>query len=370
MFAKIDDRIFSSSIIQDPEQTLVFIYLNVLSDAEGAVDMDYESIAAKTRLPVEVIISNIGKLMKPDPKSRSKKCDGARLIPLDPTRPTGWRIVNKTYYRDQGRQKVSRKVYLRKYMQRYMRERRAGVKQQQSNNGAVKHPLDTVKHPLDTVKHPLNTPTNEKSLTVKHLLDSVKQSLDFVKPHKDTDTDTDKDKESLFLKAGQAPVRQEKSNIQIQHTEAKEFFGQLSKDVFGQPLYPNQWPNDMEHWLSETLPLSADDLDLIDFLYRAPLDHAIFTVTHRRQSMRALIENLPSEIQKVKSALRLLEIKKDPAPAALPESDGWGNGYREAALAEFGQDVTLPARFAGLPGDLQRRVMDRRKKMEAAKNGS
>lgn len=369
MFAKIDDRIFSSSLIQDPEQALVFLYLTILSDADGALDMTYESIAARTHLPVEVIISNIAKLMAADPKSRSKKYDGARLIPLDPNRPTGWRVVNKAYYRERGRQKPNRKTYMREYMRGYMRKRRQqDVKPEQSNNDAlnnVRQPLDSVK----LVKHSLNPPPSSKSLTVKPVLDSVKQSLDNVKPHKISDTDKIK---TLSLTGDAPPVRPELSNILIQHTEAKEIFGQLSLEVFGQALRPTQWPNDMEHWLNDALPLNAQDVELVTWFYRLPDSHPIFTVTRRRQSMRALIEFLHSEIQKVKAALRLLDIKKAPAPEPEPEEefDGWSNGYREAAIAEFGDDVVLPRNFWDLGGDLQARVKARRQKMEVAQNGS
>ena len=330
MFAKIDSRIFSSSLIRDPEQTLVFIYLNVLADADGAVDMDYESIAATTRLPVQVIISNIDKLMRPDPKSRRQNYNGARLIPLDPNRPTGWRIVNKRYYRERIREQ-GRKRERRGYMRELMRKRRAAVSHKEGDNNPVSPPKaanngQMLANSLAPVSN-VSQFVIPKHGAVSHLLANVSPN---VNPHKDQDTDM-----TLSIK-GKGDVSQEPEANIVQHTEAKIIFGKLSDDVFGKPLRATQWPNDLEHWLDEALPMKADDLALLDWFYRLPPGDPIFKVTLRRQSMRALIENVESEVQKVKSALRLLDIKKSPAEPEPEEKQApeWTN-ERMAATREL-----------------------------------
>jgi hypothetical protein len=130
-------------------------------------------------------------------------------------------------------------------------------------------------------------------------------------------------KNSLSVKANESSVKLEISNsIVVQHAAAKRFLAKLSEDVFGRPLYATQWPPDLEHCLDQALPMKRTDFELLYWFYRLPCDHAIFTVTRRKQSMRTLIENLSSEVQKIESALRelaSLEQKEKP----LCEEDGW-----------------------------------------------
>jgi hypothetical protein len=115
MFYKSYRQQFTSSIARDPMKRAVFNDLCALSDRDGNVDMDYETIAAITRWPVETIISKIGELMKPDPDSRSKRCNGARLVLIDGERPWGWRVVNYELYRNM-RSSEDRRHYMRDLM--------------------------------------------------------------------------------------------------------------------------------------------------------------------------------------------------------------------------------------------------------------
>lgn len=124
--------------------------------------------------------------------------------------------------------------------------------------------------------------------------------------------------------------------------------------------------------LSDTLPISPDDYDLLSWAYSLPRDEEGWAVDdddrrvmRPKESLIQLLREFPSELDKSRSAK-----KKCAGPEPEEENDGWGGGYREAAVAEFGNEAVLPARFGDLPGDLRRRVMDRRKKMGAGKNGS
>ena len=120
----------------------------------------------------------------------------------------------------------------------------------------------------------------------------------------------------------------------IQRAEAKRLFERLSEIVFGRPFYATQWPPDLERCLDEALPMKLADLELLTWFYRLPCDHAIFRVTQRRQSMRAVIENLDSEVQKIESALKVLaslEQKEKP----LCEEDGWTPELLAAACRSY-----------------------------------
>lgn len=99
MYAKIFRQVFDSSLADDPEAMRVFIYMCVLADQDGVVDMTLRSISQITRIPVDEVERAIRKLIEPDPMSRSPKEKGARLMLIDPShRDSGWRIVNFKHY--------------------------------------------------------------------------------------------------------------------------------------------------------------------------------------------------------------------------------------------------------------------------------
>lgn len=127
MFYKSYEQQFDSSIAHDPVMRSVFNDMCALADQRGIVDMTYQAIAARTRWPIETVVSKIGDLMKPDPESRSKKCEGARLVLLDGTRSWGWRVVNYTEYRKR-RDSESRQTQNRDAQRRW-RERQKEKKE-------------------------------------------------------------------------------------------------------------------------------------------------------------------------------------------------------------------------------------------------
>ena len=186
--------------------------------------------------------------------------------------------------------------------------------------------------------HPVTLPV---TLPVTHLTNGNSGSYDDVTPCHAPKIEN-KNKSSLSLT--RACAREGVESIQkediIQHAEAKRILGQLSEEVFGKPLRATQWPNDLEHLLDAALPMERQDLELLRWFYTQPANHAIFKITMRRQSMRALIENLESEIQKVKSVVKSLP-KKTAAAAEIDEEaeeyderQGWTN-ERVAATREL-----------------------------------
>ncbi len=84
--------------------------------------MTVDAIQRRTNLPMEIIAHALPLLESPDPDSRSRDCEGRRIIRLDPERSWGWRIVNFTKYRESVTIEMSRlseaarkKAYRAKY---------------------------------------------------------------------------------------------------------------------------------------------------------------------------------------------------------------------------------------------------------------
>jgi predicted phage replisome organizer len=91
----------------------------------------------------------------------------------------------------------------------------------------------------------------------------------------------------------------------VQHSEAKTFFAKLSIEVFEKVLQP-VWPDDLAYYLDRILPVKATELELVGWFYRIPANHRIFGVTLRRKSLRAVLQNFDSEVQKIRTARKLI----------------------------------------------------------------
>lgn len=77
-----------------------------LADRHGIVDVTHEYIASVTGLPLEDVIACMRRFCEPDPGSRTKVENGARLVLIDPERNWGWRIVNHAKYRERARKQA------------------------------------------------------------------------------------------------------------------------------------------------------------------------------------------------------------------------------------------------------------------------
>jgi len=82
------------------EAIVTFQQMIVLCDSDGVVDMTPQAIVARTGIPPKHIKAGIEVLGKPDKHSRSTAEDGRRIVPLDSSRPWGWKIVNYEYYKN------------------------------------------------------------------------------------------------------------------------------------------------------------------------------------------------------------------------------------------------------------------------------
>ncbi len=82
--------------------------------------MTIEALVCRTRLPDLMVREAILALESPDPHSRTKDFDGRRIIPIDPERGWGWRIVNYQKYSE-----IKSEFARKEYMRGYMKKRRA-----------------------------------------------------------------------------------------------------------------------------------------------------------------------------------------------------------------------------------------------------
>ena len=83
--------------------TGVWLCLLSQSDKRGHIDVVPQLLAAKLGIPVAQLLECIADFMEPDPGSRTQEQEGRRLVPIDPSRSWGWRIVNHAHYREKAR---------------------------------------------------------------------------------------------------------------------------------------------------------------------------------------------------------------------------------------------------------------------------
>ena len=87
--------------------------------------MTPEAFSRRTTLPQEIVDAGFSALMQPDPYSRTPTEDGRRLVPIDPARPWGVRVVNINVYR-QIRTADERREYMREYAKKKRERPEAG----------------------------------------------------------------------------------------------------------------------------------------------------------------------------------------------------------------------------------------------------
>jgi hypothetical protein len=169
VFAKIFGQIFDSSIAEDYNCRRMFMDLLVLSDPDGVVDMTHEAISRRTNVPIDQVTRYITQLLEPDPLSRSRAAEGARLVPVDTHRDWGWKIVNYHHYRKLRDDEI-RRQYFRDKMRKYRALKKAVKYKVLTDVNKVKPP-DTL---LDTIKNASSSSSLQKK---KIGSDVVRKSL-------------------------------------------------------------------------------------------------------------------------------------------------------------------------------------------------
>ncbi len=175
MYGKLFSQMYDGTLATTgPWQALVtFQQLVILADQRGHVDMTAEAVARRTTIPLEVIQTGIQALQEPDPDSRSPDENGRRIVPIDPDRSWGWRIVNHAHYR-----KIRSEEERREYHREYARRRRANPKQDtnvtltSTNQPAV----DKVTHAVSSKQEAVSS-KQEKPPTVGGVVKSRKPAL-------------------------------------------------------------------------------------------------------------------------------------------------------------------------------------------------
>ena len=104
----------------------------VLADSDGVVDMTHEAIARITNVPLEWVKRSIAILEAPDTRSRSADHDGARIARLDDHRDWGWVILNYDKFREIATDE-QRRVNTRERVRRHRENRRISVKKPECN---------------------------------------------------------------------------------------------------------------------------------------------------------------------------------------------------------------------------------------------
>lgn len=74
-----------------------------LADRRGEVDVTPQYISMLSGLSEKEVCACLERFCQPDPNSRTQDAKGRRLIPLDPDRQWGWKIVNYQKYADKVR---------------------------------------------------------------------------------------------------------------------------------------------------------------------------------------------------------------------------------------------------------------------------
>lgn len=99
MYGKVFESIYDGTLYGHWEAIVTMQQLIVLANADGVVDMTPHAIAARTSIPLDIILKGLGFLAEPDPYTRTPGEDGKRIVLLDDHRPWGWRLVNHGKYK-------------------------------------------------------------------------------------------------------------------------------------------------------------------------------------------------------------------------------------------------------------------------------
>jgi len=129
---------YEGSLYGHFEAIVTFQALIVIADEHGVVDMTPQALAGHTSYPLDLVEKGLAELAEPDPISRSKLEDGRRIIPLDPTRTWGWRIVNYGHYCQMTSRK-ERAEYQKQYYKTVIKPKKASVNKSQQDSTDSSH---------------------------------------------------------------------------------------------------------------------------------------------------------------------------------------------------------------------------------------
>ncbi len=102
-YTPVFGTVFTGTLHGRWPDTGLWLCLLAMQNKHGEIDCTPQYISSVTGLPVEDVSACISRFMEADEHSRSDAEGGRRLVPLDPKRPWGWRVVNHSLYRDKAR---------------------------------------------------------------------------------------------------------------------------------------------------------------------------------------------------------------------------------------------------------------------------
>lgn len=102
-YTPVFSSVFDGTLHGKWPQTGVWLALLAMADRHGCIDRTPQAIASDIGIQVGELIVCIEEFMQPDPMSRTRDCEGRRLVPIDQERPWGWRLVNHGRYREKAR---------------------------------------------------------------------------------------------------------------------------------------------------------------------------------------------------------------------------------------------------------------------------
>lgn len=111
MYGKIFASLYQGTLRGNAHAILVFTNMIACSDRLGNVDKHPRAIADEVGLTVDEVRAAIAYLSAPDPESRTSLEEGRRLLPLEPGRTWGWRIVTHSKYRAMVREEERREQW-------------------------------------------------------------------------------------------------------------------------------------------------------------------------------------------------------------------------------------------------------------------
>lgn len=99
MYGKIFASLYQGTLRGKAAEILVFTNMIACCDKDGEVDKHPRAIADEVGLPIDQVAAAITTLESPDPESRSRAHNGARIVRISTERTWGWMIVNYAKYR-------------------------------------------------------------------------------------------------------------------------------------------------------------------------------------------------------------------------------------------------------------------------------
>ena len=146
MFGKLFASMYDGSLHGDWKAIVVLQQLVIVANQHGEVDATPEALADRTGLPIDIIEHGLAVLSQPDKRSRSPDQDGRRIVPLDPGRTWGWRLVNYLKYRN-TRDDRDRREQNRQAQERARARKKASARRLTNDDIAdCQHPSATVSH--------------------------------------------------------------------------------------------------------------------------------------------------------------------------------------------------------------------------------